>query len=151
MEILELSHPHGADLDAGEGQPLFNAVMGEHLGGVKFLVLSGADVNARMGISITLAVRNGDAEIVEFLIAYGARLATPSQIADAAQCDSLETLLLLQNHGYQLHPFADEVVAEAAKSATPRLLKYVLEHKPGFFRRGWGWRRPRRSLSESML
>ena len=129
VDILKLLHRHGADLDAREGQPLFNAVVGEHFNAIKFLILSGVDVNARLGISIALAVSNGHAEIVELLVAAGAKLAHPAQIADAAHSDSLETLLLLQHYGYELHPYADETVTEAGKNAAPRVLKYVLERE----------------------
>ena len=128
-EILQLLHKHGADLHAQDGQALFNAVMGEHWQAIIFLCLARVDANARSGIAIALAVSKGHAEIVELLLAYGARLAHGAQIADAADEDSLETLLLLIEKGYEFSPYANEVVASAGKSASPRVLKYVLERE----------------------
>lgn len=128
-EILQLLFRHGANLDLPSGQPLFNAVFGNHWDTLLYLLRAAVDPNAQSGTALILAISNGQAEMVELLLAYGAKLVNPVFIANAADSDSLETLLLLLEEGYQLHPYADVVVQSAAKNAAPRVLRYVLERE----------------------
>jgi ankyrin repeat protein len=130
VEILRLLRRNGADLAAQKGQAIFNAVVQNHLSATEFLITSGADLSARLDISVAMAIGYGHAAILELLLNAGGKLANLSQIADAADTDSLETLLLLIHHGYDFIPFADHLVKAAAWRTAPRVLKYVLEHAP---------------------
>lgn len=130
VEILRLLHRNGADLAAQNGQAVFNAVAQNHLAATEFLFASGADLSARLDISVVLAISNGHAAVLELLLNAGGKLVNPSQIADAADADSLETVLLLIHHGYDFLPYADDLVKAAAWRTAPRVLKYVLEHAP---------------------
>ena len=130
VEIMRLLHRNGADLAAQKGQAVFNAVVQNHLAATEFLIASGADLSARLDISVAMAIGYGHAAILELLLNAGGKLANPSQIADAADTDSLETLLLLIHHGYDFSPFANDLVKAAAWRTAPRVLKYVLEHAP---------------------
>jgi len=130
VEILRLLQRNGADLAAQKGQAIFNAVVQNHLAVIEFLIASGADLSARLDISVAMAIGYGHAAILELLLNAGGKLNNPSQIADVADADSLETLLLLIHHGYDFIPFADDLVKAAAWRTAPRILKYVLEHAP---------------------
>ena len=130
VEILRLLHRNGADLAAQNGQAVFNAVVQNHLAATEFLITSGADLSARLDISVFLAISNGHAAVLELLLHAGGKLNNPSQIADVADTDSLETLLLLTHHGYDFFPHADDLIKAAAWRTAPRILKYVLEHAP---------------------
>jgi ankyrin repeat protein len=129
-EILEILQVHGADLCVLESQPLFNAVMAEDVTSVKLLLSAGADANARLGISIVLAISNGDTEIVELLLWAGGKLATPDLVVHCADSDSVETLLVLAEAGYDYHPYADEIVKSAAGDSSFKILKFILENAP---------------------
>jgi ankyrin repeat protein len=130
VEILRLLQRHGADLAAQQGQAVFNATVQNHLAATEFLIASGADLSARLDVSVVLAISNGQAAVLELLLHAGGKLVNPSQIADAADTDSLETLLILIHHGYDFLPYADDLVKAAAWRSAPRVLKYVLEHAP---------------------
>jgi ankyrin repeat protein len=126
VEILEILQAHGADLCALDSQPLFNAVMAGDASCVRLLLSAGANANARLGIGL-IAISNGDSEIMELLLAAGGKLPTPGLVAHAADCDSIETLLLLAEHGYPYEPYADEIAISAARSSSFRILKFILE------------------------
>lgn len=130
VEILRLLHRNGADLAAQKGLALFNATVKNRLAATKFLIESGADLSARLDISVGMAISYGHTEILELLLNAGGKLANPSLIADAADTDSLETLLFLHHHGYDFFPVANELVKAAAWRTAPRVLQYVLEHAP---------------------
>ena len=130
VEILRLLHRNGADLAAQQGQAIFNVVVQNHLAATEFLIASGADLSARLDVSVAMAIGYGHAAILELLLNAGGKLNNPSQITDAAETDSLETLLLLIHHGYDFFPFADDLIKAAAWRTAPRVLKYVLEHAP---------------------
>ena len=127
VEILRLLHRHGADLHAQNGQALCNTVIADHQDAARFLIDSGANINARLNLSVTLAVSYGHTAMLEMLLRAGGKLADPSLIVDTADNDSLESLMILLDYGYRLSPYIDEIVRTAARRAAPRILKYVLE------------------------
>ena len=128
VQILEILRQHGVNFDHPEGQILFNAVIANHLDAARYITASGVDVNARNHLVTTLAVVSGEAEMLEVLLDAGGTLPHPSFITDAADSDSVETLLVLIRHGCEFDAHADLIALSAARHDALRVLKYVLQY-----------------------
>ena len=128
VQILEILRQHGVSFDHPEGQILFNAVIANHLDAARYITASGVDVNARNHLVTTLAVVSGEAEMLEVLLDAGGTLPHPSFITDAADSDSVETLLVLIRHGCEFDAHADLIALSAARHDALRVLKYVLQY-----------------------
>lgn len=63
---------YGADVCHGENRPLIQAVIWNDLPLLELLHSNGADVNARQGAALRLAVDKGHPEIAQFLVEKGA-------------------------------------------------------------------------------
>ena len=128
VRILEILRQHGISFDHPEGLILFNAVVANHLDAARYITASGVDVNARNHLVTTLAVVSGEAEMLEVLLDAGGTLPHPSFITDAADSDSVETLLVLIRHGCEFDAHADLIALSAARHDALRVLKYVLQY-----------------------
>ena len=66
--------------------------------------------------------------MLEVLLDAGGTLPHPSFITDAADSDSVETLLVLIRHGGEFDAHADVIALSAARHDGLRVLKYVLQY-----------------------
>jgi hypothetical protein len=128
VSILKILHRHGVRFDDQTGLILFNSVVASHLEATRYILSTGVNVNARSDIATTLAVVSGDSEILESLLAAGGTLQHPFLITDAADSDSVETLLILIRRGFEFHTHAEDIAMNAVRHNAPRALQYVYEN-----------------------
>jgi ankyrin repeat protein len=123
--LLRLLHIHGADVSAHDSQAVVAAVVAKQPQALNLLLALGANSHAQNGIPLRLAISQGDAEIVEILIRAGEKVPDPAWIINAAQSDSVETLVMLAAHGADWSPLADDLLYQAAQSGNARMLAYI--------------------------
>ena len=127
VAILKTLQAYGADFAAHNSLALCNAANGGHLPALKFLLRTGACLDA-VPAATRIAVASGHAEMLEWLLRHGGKLASPTLISQAACNDSVEALLLLMKHGYPLAPHADAVFEKATNHLAHRVLAFLLKH-----------------------
>ena len=123
--VLKILHGHGVSFDHPDGQVLYNAVASGHLDASKYILKTGVNVNARDNLATTKAVAAGDSEILEALLDAGGTLPHPYLVTDAANNDSVETLLVLIHQGYEFQSYAADICLAAVRRDSPRVLRYV--------------------------